>query len=201
MAARTPTSTLRVRRGRAIMTACIEIDLSKTRADGRRMPFHPSAARSRCATCSANGPDDHPREVELRAHEQFGGKAELHLTDKIEEWQAPGRSGHHRQAAPAACTTTSPRPRPFCDGFRASADGDFLPLRLSPVHPGQSGADPKRRAAGAAGGRRALQALLLRPVLRRRRCSVQTMPSPSATRRATSRTAKARSPETASWPA
>ena len=46
------------------------------------LPFHPSEAVT-LRELIAN-PGDYLREVELRAHEQFGGKAELHLTEKIE---------------------------------------------------------------------------------------------------------------------
>ena len=71
---------LRVEEG-AYYDGCIEIDLSSLEPMAA-LPFHPSEA-VHLRELIAN-PGDYLREVELRAHEQFGGKAELHLTEKIE---------------------------------------------------------------------------------------------------------------------
>ena len=71
---------LRVEEG-AYYDGCIEIDLSSLEPMAA-LPFHPSEAVP-LRELIAN-PGDYLREVELRAHEQFGGKAELHLTEKIE---------------------------------------------------------------------------------------------------------------------
>ena len=71
---------LRVEEG-AYYDGCIEIDLSSLEPMAA-LPFHPSEAVT-LRELIAN-PGDYLREVELRAHEQFGGKAELHLTEKIE---------------------------------------------------------------------------------------------------------------------
>ena len=71
---------LRVEEG-AYYDGCIEIDLSSLEPMSA-LPFHPSEAVP-LRELIAN-PGDYLREVELRAHEQFGGKAELHLTEKIE---------------------------------------------------------------------------------------------------------------------
>ena len=70
---------LRVEEG-AYYDSCIEIDLSKLESMAA-LPFHPSEAVTLRELIAA--PGDYLREVEQRAHEQFGGKAELHLTDKI----------------------------------------------------------------------------------------------------------------------
>ena len=70
---------LRVEEG-AYYDSCIEIDLSKLEPMAA-LPFHPSEAVTLRELIAA--PGDYLREVEQRAHEQFGGKAELHLTDKI----------------------------------------------------------------------------------------------------------------------
>ena len=64
----------------AFYDACIEIDLSKLEPMAA-LPFHPSEAVT-LRELIAN-PGDYLRQVELRAKEQFGGKAELHLTEKI----------------------------------------------------------------------------------------------------------------------
>ena len=71
---------LRVEEG-AYYDGCIEIDLSSLEPMAA-LPFHPSEAVP-LRELIAN-PGDYLREVELRAHEQFGGKAELHLTEKVE---------------------------------------------------------------------------------------------------------------------
>ena len=70
---------LRVEDG-AYYDACIEIDLGKLEPMAA-LPFHPSEAVT-LHELIAN-PGDYLRAVELRAKEQFGGKAELHLTQKI----------------------------------------------------------------------------------------------------------------------
>ena len=56
------------------------MDLSKLEPMAA-LPFHPSEALTLRELIAA--PGDYLREVEKRAHEQFGGKAELHLTNKI----------------------------------------------------------------------------------------------------------------------
>ena len=70
---------LRVEDG-AYYDACIEIDLGKLEPMAA-LPFHPSEAVT-LHELIAN-PGDYLRAVELRAKEQFGGKAELHLTEKV----------------------------------------------------------------------------------------------------------------------
>ncbi|MEI3078481.1 MAG: hydratase [Oscillospiraceae bacterium] len=70
---------LRVEEG-AYYDSCIEIDLSKLEPMAA-LPFHPSEAVTLRELIAA--PGDYLRKVEQRALEQFGGKAELHLTDKI----------------------------------------------------------------------------------------------------------------------
>ena len=70
---------LRVEEG-AYYDACIEIDLGKLESMAA-LPFHPSEAVT-LRELIAN-PGDYLREVELRAKAQFGGKAELHLTEKV----------------------------------------------------------------------------------------------------------------------
>lgn len=70
---------LRVEDG-AYYDACIEIDLGKLEPMAA-LPFHPSEAVT-LRELIAN-PGDYLRAVELRAKEQFGGKAELHLTEKV----------------------------------------------------------------------------------------------------------------------
>ena len=64
----------------AYYDACIEMELSKLEPMAA-LPFHPSEAVP-LRELIAN-PGDHLRAVELRTKEQFGGKAALHLTDKI----------------------------------------------------------------------------------------------------------------------
>ena len=70
---------LRVEDG-AYYDACIEIDLSSLEPMAA-LPFHPSEAVT-LRELIAN-PGEYLREVELRAKAQFGGKAELHLTEKV----------------------------------------------------------------------------------------------------------------------
>ena len=70
---------LRVEEG-AYYDSCIELDLSSLEPMAA-LPFHPSEAVT-LRELIAN-PGDYLREIEQRAHEQFGGKAELHLTSKI----------------------------------------------------------------------------------------------------------------------
>ena len=64
----------------ALYDSVIEIDLSKIEPMVA-MPFHPSRAFT-VRDVQANGADI-LRQTELLAHEQFGGKVELHLTDKL----------------------------------------------------------------------------------------------------------------------
>ena len=64
----------------AYYDACIEIDLSKLEPMAA-LPFHPSEAVT-LRELIAN-PGDHLRAVEQRAQAQFGGKVQLHLTDKL----------------------------------------------------------------------------------------------------------------------
>ena len=70
---------LRTQEG-AYYDACIELDLSSLEPMAA-LPFHPSEAVPLRELIAA--PGDYLRAVELRAAEQFGGKASLHLTDKI----------------------------------------------------------------------------------------------------------------------
>ena len=64
----------------ALYDSVIEIDLGKIEPMVA-MPFHPSRAFT-VRDVQANGADI-LRQTELLAHEQFGGKVELHLTDKL----------------------------------------------------------------------------------------------------------------------
>ena len=64
----------------ACYDGCIEIDLS-TLEPMAALPFHPSEAVTLRELIA--DPGDYLREVEQRAQAQFGGKASLHLTDKI----------------------------------------------------------------------------------------------------------------------
>ncbi len=66
----------------AVYDSVISIDLS-TVEPMAALPFHPSEAYT-IAELRANA-GDILRETEKRAHEQFGGKVELHLTDKIRD--------------------------------------------------------------------------------------------------------------------
>ncbi len=70
---------LRVQEG-AYYDSCIELDLSSLEPMAA-LPFHPSEAVT-LRELIAN-PGDYLREIERSAHEQFGGKAELHLPDKV----------------------------------------------------------------------------------------------------------------------
>ena len=64
----------------ALYDSVIEIDLGKIEPMVA-MPFHPSRAFT-VRDVQSNGADI-LRQTELLAHEQFGGKVELHLTDKL----------------------------------------------------------------------------------------------------------------------
>ncbi len=64
----------------AYYDACIELDLSKLEPMAA-LPFHPSEAITLRELIE--NPGDHLRAVELRAQEQFGAKAALHLTDQL----------------------------------------------------------------------------------------------------------------------
>ena len=127
------------------------------------LPFHPSEAVTLRELL--HDPGDHLREVEKRAAAQFGGKAGLHLTDKLMDGKlvvdqgiiAGCAGGMYDNIAEAAAILAGPRYRQRL----------LLPVGVSALRPGESGADGKRRPAVPAGLRGPVQALLLRPLLRR----------------------------------
>ena len=182
---------LRVEDG-AYYDACIEIDLGKLEPMAA-LPFHPSEAVT-LHELIAN-PGDYLRAVELRAKEQFGGKAELHLTEKVVNGRltvdqgiiAGCSGGMYDNIAEAAS---------ILNGFDVGC-GDFS---LSIRRRSRSTWSSSETACSSSFWR---LAHCLSPASAAhasvRETFRPTMPFPSATQRETSRTARAPSPETASW--
>ena len=88
-------------------------------------------------------------EVEQRAAEQLGGKVDpVTSPTSCMDGEVCGRPGRHRRAAPAACTTTSPRLPHILDGHDIGSG--YFSLSVYPaVRAREPGADAERRAAAA----------------------------------------------------
>ena len=178
----------------ALYDSVIEIDLSKIEPMVA-MPFHPSRAFT-VRDVQANGADI-LRQTELLAHEQFGGKVELHLTDKLKNGKllvdqgiiAGCSGGMYDNIAEAAAILDG---QSIGDGyFSLSIYPPSIPINLELM---KNGIQQTLLEAGSSSRASAARASA------RATCRATTR-SPSAIRRATSRTAKAPSPRAASSPA
>ena len=150
----------------------IELDLSAIEPMAA-LPFHPSEAVTLRELIA--DPGDMLREVEKRAAAQFGGKVQLHLTDKVKDGKlrvkqgviAGCAGGLYDNIAAAAAILDG------CDvgsgNFDFSVYPPSVPVELELVENGVTS-----RGCCEAGA--AVQALLLRPLLRRRRRARQRRP-------------------------
>ena len=154
----------------AYYDSMITIDLSKVEPMAA-LPFHPAEAYP-IRELMAN-PGDIFREVEKRAAEQFGGKVNLSLTDKLVDGKVVVDQGIIAGCA-GGCTTTSLRPPPFWTATTWAAATS--PCPSIPLRAGEPGAHPERGTAVPAPGGGSLQALLLRPLFRRRGRTRQQRP-------------------------
>jgi aconitase A len=106
----------------------VEIDLSAVEPM-IALPFHPSEAYSIHELQQNAG--DILRECEKRAEDKFGGKVKLELTSKLRTADSAWIRASS-PAAPAACTTTSPRPPPYWTAGTSAAATSLCPYIRPP---------------------------------------------------------------------
>ena len=162
------------------------------------LPFHPSNAYDHPTSCSAEPGGHPPRGGGGRRSKQLRRQGPPAPDRQDRRTASSGWTRASSPAAPAALYDNIAEAAAILERLRRAAAAHFDSGRVPPSVPVQPGAD--RRTATIAGLLEAgavMQALLLRPLLRRRATCPPTTASPSATPPATSPTGRAPSPATA----